>query len=48
MAAYNRQGIFGNAADSLDDLRVELQRRFAEVQIEVVGCAALFTGQARA
>lgn len=46
MAAYNRQGIFGNAADSLDDLRVELERRFDEVQLEVVGCAALFTGQA--
>ncbi len=47
MGVYNRRGIFGNAADTLDDLQRELQRRFEEVRIEVIGCAALFVGQAR-
>lgn len=45
MAAYNRRGIFGNAGDALDDLRREFQRRFEEVQIDVVGCAALFVAR---
>lgn len=45
MAAYNRQGIFGNAADRLDDLRQELDRRFETVELETAGCGALFAGR---
>lgn len=46
MAIYNRRGIFSNELDDLDGLRRELERRFADVSIEVVGCAALFSGRA--
>ena len=46
MALYNRQGIFANRHDDLAGLRHELQRRFGEVSLEVVGCAALFVAQA--
>ncbi len=42
-AIYNRRGIFGNAADSLDDLRSVLSARFQHISIHVLGCAALFT-----
>ncbi|MET0254744.1 MAG: class I SAM-dependent methyltransferase [Luteibacter sp.] len=42
MGFYNRKGIFGNAGDSLDDLRGELAKRFARVEVTVVGCVALF------
>jgi len=43
MALYNRKGIFSNEADDLDGLRRELHKRFEQVSIEVVGCAALFS-----
>ncbi|GAB3473594.1 class I SAM-dependent methyltransferase [Azotobacter salinestris] len=46
MAAYNRKGIFCNREDDLDSLKEELGRRFREVSVEVVGCAALFAGRA--
>lgn len=46
MAIYNRQGIFANQADDLEGLRRELARRFSEVAVEVVGCAALFSARA--
>ena len=46
MDAYNRKGIFSNQGDDLDGLRRELGRRFREVSVEVVGCAALFSGRA--
>jgi len=45
MALYNRKGIFANQADDLDGLRHELERRFDEVTLEVVGCAALFSAR---
>lgn len=42
MEIYNRKGIFCNSADDLDGLRTELGHRFHHVDIEVVGCVALF------
>ncbi|SEI70203.1 Methyltransferase domain-containing protein [Azotobacter beijerinckii] len=45
MAAYNRKGIFANRADDLEVLQRELDRRFHDVSVEVVGCAALFSGR---
>lgn len=45
MAFYNRKGVFSNTADTLDELRRALTRRFADVQIELVGCAALFAAR---
>jgi len=45
MDIYNKKGIFSNQDDSLDGLKRELGRRFREVSVEVVGCAALFSGR---
>ena len=39
---YNAKGIFGNANDSPGDLRRTLEARFERVEIELVGCVALF------
>jgi 2-polyprenyl-3-methyl-5-hydroxy-6-metoxy-1,4-benzoquinol methylase len=47
MALYNKRGIFSNSQDSLEGLRSALFQRFEYVRIEVVGCVALFSGQAR-
>jgi len=44
MAACNANGIFSNAQDDLDGLRQALQARFERFSLEVVGCAALFSG----
>ncbi|GAB3391238.1 class I SAM-dependent methyltransferase [Azotobacter armeniacus] len=46
MAAYNRKGIFSNRDDNLESLKNELGRRFQDVSVEVLGCAALFSGRA--
>lgn len=46
MAAYNRKGIFSNREDDLETLQHELGQRFREVSVEVLGCAALFSGRA--
>lgn len=46
MAIYNKNGIFSNQADDLDSLTKELRKRFKDVSVEVVGCAALFSGRA--
>jgi len=46
MATYNRKGIFANQGDDLAGLQRELQRRFSEVTVEPVGCAALFSARA--
>ncbi|MGZ6314921.1 MAG: class I SAM-dependent methyltransferase [Candidatus Limnocylindrales bacterium] len=46
IAAYNAMGIFGNARDSLDDLRASLEARFADVEIATQGCVALFRATA--
>jgi len=42
MGVYNRKHIFSNDGDTLDDLREVTQARFAQVDIQVVGCVALF------
>lgn len=46
MNAYNRKGIFSNRHDDLDGLTRALNQRFREVSVEVVGCAAIFSGRA--
>jgi hypothetical protein len=45
MDVYNKKGIFSNQHDNLAGLNAELQRRFRDVSLEVVGCAALFAGR---
>lgn len=46
MAYYNKKGIFSNQGDNVDSLTHALNRRFREVSVEVIGCAALFSGRA--
>ena len=45
MAVYNERGIFSNQDDNLESLKQALSKRFREVSVEVVGCAALFSGR---
>lgn len=45
MDMYNRKGIFSNHADDLEGLARALRERFSDVSVEVVGCAALFSGR---
>jgi len=45
MDAYNKKGIFSNQRDDLEGLERALRQRFREVSVEVVGCAALFSGR---
>lgn len=45
MTLYNRKGIFANEQDDLAGLQHALARRFRDVAVEVVGCAALFAGR---
>jgi hypothetical protein len=45
MAAYNREGIFGNRHDSLEALKAALARRFELWHIDIRGCVALFWGR---
>lgn len=45
MDTYNKKGIFSNQHDDLDGLTHMLRRRLRDVSIEVVGCAALFSGR---
>lgn len=45
MNYYNSDGVFSNTRDDLDALRRELGKRFADVSVEVVGCAALFSAR---
>lgn len=47
MALYNQRGIFSNTQDSLEGLGSALAQRFEKVTIEVVGCVALYSAQAR-
>ena len=42
MGVYNRQGVFCNEADSLEGLHAVFAPRFEQVEVEVVGCVALF------
>lgn len=46
-AAYNRKGIFGNAADDLPALEQALRESFREVRLETTGCVALFAARQR-
>ena len=45
MGFYNTQGIFSNQGDDLGYLTRALTRRFRDVSVEVLGCAALFSGR---
>jgi len=45
MDVYNKKGTFSNQADDLAGLKKELGKRFRNVALEVVGCAALFSGR---
>ncbi|MFK5922414.1 MAG: class I SAM-dependent methyltransferase [Verrucomicrobiota bacterium] len=45
MAFYNQKGIFGNTQDDLEGLTAALEKRFVDVQVEVIGCVALFSGE---
>ena len=45
MAAYNEKGIFSNRHDNFDGLKQALGQRFRDVSVEIVGCAALFSGR---
>lgn len=44
MNVYNRQGIFCNANDHLQNLHSALTARFDNVSVTVEGCVALFSG----
>jgi hypothetical protein len=45
MDRYNKKGIFSNANDDVDGLTRALGQRFRSVSVEIVGCAALFSGR---
>jgi SAM-dependent methyltransferase len=45
MKVYNRKGIFGNQHDSLDALKAELSKHFADVRVTLQGKVALFEGR---
>lgn len=47
MAFYNRKGVFTNHGDTLPDLREALTSRFDRVEIQRIGCGALFSGVVR-
>ena len=45
MDVYNSKGIFSNQDDDLEGLKRCLSQRFRDVSVEVIGCAALFSGR---
>ncbi|MGQ0635820.1 MAG: class I SAM-dependent methyltransferase [Planctomycetaceae bacterium] len=45
MRLYNDRRAFCNLSDSRDELERQLQKRFSDCAVEVVGCAALFTAR---
>jgi hypothetical protein len=45
MAFYNSKGIFTNDQDDLQGLRAMLSDHLTAPTVEVVGCAALFSGR---
>ncbi|MCH8544847.1 MAG: class I SAM-dependent methyltransferase [Alcanivorax sp.] len=45
MAIYNKKGIFDNTGDGVANLEAALRQRFEDVQLEVVGCVALFSAR---
>jgi 2-polyprenyl-3-methyl-5-hydroxy-6-metoxy-1,4-benzoquinol methylase len=46
MDFYNNKGIFSNEDDDVEGLKRALCQRFRSVTVEIVGCAALFSGRA--
>jgi 2-polyprenyl-3-methyl-5-hydroxy-6-metoxy-1,4-benzoquinol methylase len=46
MDVYNTKRIFSNQDDDLEGLERSLSQRFRDVSVEVIGCAALFSGRA--
>lgn len=42
MHFYNEKKIFTNSADSRDELQSQLQSRYTDVELKVMGCVALF------
>jgi SAM-dependent methyltransferase len=44
-AVFNGMGVFDNAADRLEDVDAALRSRFTSVELQVVGCVALFSGR---
>ena len=45
MTFYNKKGILLSQNDVLDGLEQALSHRFLDVSVEIVGCAALFSGR---
>lgn len=45
MNVYNKKGIFSNQNDNLNDLKIELEKHFDEVNIKLEGCVALFNAK---
>ena len=45
MRVYNQKQIFTNTADSLDELQSQLNARYTNVELNVIGCVALFRAQ---
>lgn len=45
MSIYNGKRVFCNTADSLDELREQLQQRFTDCRIETSGSAAIFSAR---
>lgn len=45
MKMYNRKGIFSNQNDSLASLKQALESRLDQVEVQVEGCMALFSGR---
>ncbi|MES0879874.1 class I SAM-dependent methyltransferase [Roseibium sp. SCP14] len=43
MRIYNGKGVFSNENDTQEGLETELSRRFRNVDIEMMGCVALFS-----
>lgn len=42
MAVYNEKGIFDNTQDNVADLRTGLCQYFSQVEIQIIGCVAVF------
>jgi len=45
MKIYNTKGVFSNEQDTQAALREALESRFREVEIEMIGCVALFSAR---
>jgi Methyltransferase domain len=45
MGVYNKKGIFANTADDLKSLVIALNHRFENVDVELIGCVALFSAR---